>query len=90
MNSHRLRQRRLRAWPWFDAQFRRTPVGRHVISLCDGTACHVKGAVDIHDAFDIELGIPKGDDTDPIANIRFAVSPASGAVRLHPRCRWMA
>jgi len=49
----------------FYHQFRRTPVGRHVISVCDGTACHVKGAVDVHEALDLELGIPSGDDTDP-------------------------
>ena len=49
----------------FYHQFRRKPVGKHVISLCDGTACHVKGAVDVHEALDTELGIPKGEDTSP-------------------------
>ena len=28
----------------FYTQFRRTPVGKHVITVCHGTACHVKGA----------------------------------------------
>ena len=36
-----------------------------MISLCDGTACHVKGAEDIHEAMTDELAIPKGGDTDP-------------------------
>lgn len=49
----------------FYSQFRRKPVGKHVISLCDGTACHVKGAEDVHEAMDLELGIEKGNDTDP-------------------------
>jgi NADH-quinone oxidoreductase subunit F len=49
----------------FYHQFRRTPVGKHVISLCDGTACHVKGAEDVLEAMNLELGIEPGDDTDP-------------------------
>lgn len=49
----------------FYSQFRRTPVGKHVISLCDGTACHVKGAEDVNEAMVLELGIEPGDDTDP-------------------------
>jgi NADH:ubiquinone oxidoreductase subunit F (NADH-binding)/NADH:ubiquinone oxidoreductase subunit E/Pyruvate/2-oxoacid:ferredoxin oxidoreductase delta subunit len=49
----------------FYTQFRRDPVGEHVISLCDGTACHVKGSLDIHDALTDELGIEGGGDTDP-------------------------
>jgi len=28
----------------FYTQFRHQPVGRHVIQICVGTACHVKGA----------------------------------------------
>ncbi len=49
----------------FYSQFRRKPVGKHVISLCDGTACHVKGAEDVHEAMDLHLGMEKGADTDP-------------------------
>src|SRR5688572_24925560 len=41
----------------FYSQFRRDPVGDHVISLCDGTACHVKGSDDIREAMQLELGI---------------------------------
>ena len=34
------------------------PVGRHLIKICDGTACHVKGSVTVIDAMkgDLELG----------------------------------
>lgn len=48
----------------FYTQFRREPVGENVISLCDGTACHVKGSEDIHVAVCEELGITLGNDTD--------------------------
>jgi NADH-quinone oxidoreductase subunit F len=34
----------------FYSQFRRDPVGKHVVSLCDGTACHVKGSEDVLEA----------------------------------------
>ncbi|MBN2785598.1 MAG: NADH-quinone oxidoreductase subunit NuoE, partial [Pontiellaceae bacterium] len=48
----------------FFSQFRRTPVGRHMISVCDGTACHVKGSEAVYTSVCRELGIEKG-DTDP-------------------------
>jgi NADH-quinone oxidoreductase subunit F len=49
----------------FYSQFRRDPVGEHIISLCDGTACHVKGSEDVHEAMQVELGMDKHADTDP-------------------------
>ena len=48
----------------FYTQFRRDPVGEHVLSLCDGTACHVKGSEDILEALNEEIGIAAGEDTD--------------------------
>ena len=36
-----------------------------MISLCDGTACHVKGSIPIYDAICGHLKIPEDDDTDP-------------------------
>ncbi len=48
----------------FYTQFRHRPVGQHLISVCHGTACHVKGAELIQDALEHHLRIPKGDDTD--------------------------
>jgi NADH:ubiquinone oxidoreductase subunit F (NADH-binding)/NADH:ubiquinone oxidoreductase subunit E len=35
----------------FYSQFRHMPAGRHTIKICAGTACHVKGAPLISDAF---------------------------------------
>jgi len=49
----------------FYAQFRHRPVGKHVISVCHGTACHVKGAPLVSEAFRRFLKIPQGEDTDP-------------------------
>ncbi|MHC4641255.1 MAG: NAD(P)H-dependent oxidoreductase subunit E [Planctomycetota bacterium] len=48
----------------FYNQFRHRPVGRHIIHVCVGTACHVKGADRIYDAFQRYLGIAEGEDTD--------------------------
>jgi len=48
----------------FYNQFRHRPVGRHIIHVCVGTACYVKGAEQIYDAFRRHLGIANGEDTD--------------------------
>ena len=48
----------------FYTQFRSTPVGRHVVKVCHGTACHVAGAPRITDELRRQLGIPAGTDTD--------------------------
>jgi len=49
----------------FYSQFRHRPVGEHVINVCHGTACHVKGAQGVTDALYRHLAIPEDDDTDP-------------------------
>jgi NADH-quinone oxidoreductase subunit F len=49
----------------FYSQFRHTPVGQHIIRVCTGTACHVKGSGLVFDAFRRELDISEGQDTDP-------------------------
>jgi NADH:ubiquinone oxidoreductase subunit E len=43
--------------------FRLKPQGRFAISVCLGTACFVKGADKVLDAFKTELGIDIGDTT---------------------------
>lgn len=48
----------------FYSQFRHSPVGEHIIKVCIGTACHVKGAMQVHDAFKRSLGIDDKNDTD--------------------------
>lgn len=37
--------------------------GKVVISVCDGTACHIKGAPEVINAFEKELGVPEGQTT---------------------------
>ncbi len=49
----------------FYAQFRRSPVGKHVVRVCHGTACHVSGARQITEELRRYLAIPEGADTDP-------------------------
>lgn len=48
----------------FYSQFRRSPVGRHVVRVCHGTACHVAGAEQITDELRRHLQIPPEADTD--------------------------
>ena len=55
----------------FYSQFRRQPAGRHTVSVCVGTACHVKGAGKLIDALRRHLKLDAGADTD--AKGRFTV-----------------
>ena len=48
----------------FYTQFRFEPVGKNLIMLCMGTACHVNGAKAIEDAVCDELGISDGQTTE--------------------------
>lgn len=48
----------------FYAQFRTEPVGKHIIKICFGTACHVIGAENIADAICRELEIELGQTTE--------------------------
>ncbi len=48
----------------FYAQFRLQPVGRHIIKVCHGTACHVQNAGGITDALAEALGVPDGGTTE--------------------------
>jgi len=47
----------------FYTQFRTKPVGRHLILLCQGTACHVNGSADIAEAVRDYLGVGEGETT---------------------------
>ncbi|QIA07522.1 NAD(P)H-dependent oxidoreductase subunit E [Draconibacterium halophilum] len=48
----------------FYSQFRLQPVGEHMIKVCVGTACHVKGAGQVYDAFRRELKLEEGQETE--------------------------
>lgn len=47
----------------FYAQFRLQPVGKYLVMLCKGTACHVNGADGIAKAVSEHLGIKDGGTT---------------------------
>lgn len=47
----------------FYTQFRMEPIGKYLIMLCQGTACHVNGAQLIEEALTEELGITNGETT---------------------------
>ncbi len=48
----------------FYSQFRLQPVGEHMVKVCVGTACHVKGAMLVYDALKRELNLEEGQETD--------------------------
>ena len=47
----------------FYTQFRLQPVGKYLIMLCQGTACHVNGSSLLESAISDELGITDGQTT---------------------------
>ncbi|NLN04124.1 MAG: NADH-quinone oxidoreductase subunit NuoE [Clostridiaceae bacterium] len=48
----------------FYTQFRFKPVGKYLIMICQGTACHVNGSSEIYDALVEELNIVDGETTE--------------------------
>lgn len=47
----------------FYTQFRLKPLGKNLIRICEGTACHVNGAKSILSSLQDELGISVGETT---------------------------
>jgi len=70
----------------FYNQFRISPVGKYVISVCHGTACHVAGAQRITEALEEELGIDDGKTTKDMLFTLGAVA-CMGACSLAPVMR---
>ena len=48
----------------FYAQFRLKPLGKNLVKICEGTACHVNGAKRILGALEDELGVSVDETTD--------------------------
>ncbi len=48
----------------FYTQFRLNPVGKHIIKVCHGTACHVQNARAISEALEEALDIKDGETTE--------------------------
>jgi NADH-quinone oxidoreductase subunit E len=67
----------------FYRAFSLRPKGRHVCSVCTGTACHVRGAPRLVDKLERELGAKVGDTTQ---DLRFTLQTVNcvGACALAP------
>ena len=50
----------------FYAQFKLTPLGKTVIRMCRGTACHVRGAGKVLAEMEKRLGIKAGETTEDL------------------------
>ncbi len=50
----------------FYAQFKFTPMGKRIIKVCRGTACHVRGGARILNEVERQLGITPGETTDDL------------------------
>ncbi|MCK4602773.1 MAG: NADH-quinone oxidoreductase subunit NuoE [Phycisphaerae bacterium] len=50
----------------FYAQFRFTPIGRKHVTVCRGTACHVRGASRILEEVEKQLGINEGETSSDL------------------------
>ncbi len=67
----------------FYSQFYLTRRGRHTVRVCDGTACHVRGAAKIISALEKELGIKAG-ETTPDYRVTLEVVYCLGSCGLSP------
>ena len=67
----------------FYAQFKRIKPGRFQISVCDGTACHIKGSPQIQQWLEAELGIKDG-ETDAEGRFSIQVVACLGCCSLAP------
>ena len=68
----------------FYHHFALEPKGKYVIRVCDGTACHVKGSAEIHDALIANLALPKGKTTTPDMLFTLETVSCLGACGLAP------
>lgn len=50
----------------FYAQFKLTPLGRKIVKVCRGTACHVRGGSKILEETEKQLGIKAGETTEDL------------------------
>ncbi len=67
----------------FYAQFHLKPRGRHIIRVCRGTACHVRGSLAIMERLKTELHVAENGTTE---DLRFTLEPVAclGACGLAP------
>ncbi len=68
----------------FYSQFRHKKAGKHIIKVCTGTACHVKGALTVLDAFRRELKLEEDSDTDTAGEFTIEKVACLGCCTLAP------
>jgi NADH:ubiquinone oxidoreductase subunit E len=68
----------------FYSQFHLKPRGRHIITACLGTACHVRGAVPVEHRIREHLSLGKGEDTTKDMHYTVESIACMGACSLAP------
>ncbi len=68
----------------FYAQFHLKPRGKNIISVCCGTACHVKGGTKIAERLQKDLGLSLFGETTPDRRFTLEVVRCVGACSLAP------
>jgi len=71
----------------FYSQFRRQVTGEHIISVCTGTACHVKGSNLVYDALRREMKLKDNENTDPAGIFTIEKVACLGCCTLAPVVR---
>jgi NADH-quinone oxidoreductase subunit E len=67
----------------FYSAFSLTPRGKHTVSVCQGTACHVRGSAKVLEALERQLGIGPG-ETTPDGEVTLETVNCLGACALGP------
>ena len=78
-----MRRSQLYSLATFYSYFSLTPVGDHVITVCMGTACHVRGGAAVLEHFERTLGIKAG-ETSPDKEYTLERVNCLGACALAP------
>lgn len=68
----------------FYAQFSLEPKGKHIVRVCDGTACHVRKNQGVISAIQKKLGLKAGERTTPDMRYTMEVVSCIGACALAP------
>lgn len=68
----------------FYSHFTLEAKGKYVIKICNGTACHVKGAMDLHAVIKKKLNLDENTDTTPDMLFTLETVSCLGACGLAP------
>jgi NADH-quinone oxidoreductase subunit E len=68
----------------FYSLFTLKPKGKYLVRVCDGTACHVKRSMDVHEVLSRKLNLRDGRDTTPDMLFTLETVNCLGACGLAP------